>query len=367
MIISGSTISMSSQHTYAETHQSTVSLKAWVGDHRPDFEGRGSTNQAAQTAQAKARSQVSISNSAKGALQKANDAAGKAKKPAASGDDSGLDPRMLLIKAIIEAFTGMKIHLMTASDATEQQSAPQATSTKPDQQAQPSDAPQQQGWGVEYDSHTVDAESEQTNFSAQGVVKTADGKDINFSVALNMSRDQVSTTDTSIRAGDAVKKTDPLVINFSGTAAELTDTKFTFDLNSDGTGEQVSFVGPGSGFLALDKNGNGAIDNGSELFGPASGNGFSDLKALDTDGNNWIDENDKAYNDLKVWTKDSAGTDTLTSLKDSGVGAIYLGSMATPFTYKDASGNPAGEAVSTGVFLNDNGTSGTVQQVNLFS
>ncbi len=359
MIISSSAISMSSEHAYAETHQSTISLKAWVGDRRPDFEGRGAAAQLAQS-----RSQVSISNAAKNSLKQASDAASKPKKPAATGDDSELDPRIALIKAIIEAFTGKKIHIMSASDATEQDSAPQDTSQS-GQQAQA--APQQQGWGVEYDSQTVDAESEQTSFSAQGVVKTADGKEIDFTVSLNMSRDQVSTSDVSIRAGDAVKKTDPLVINYSGSAAELTDTKFTFDLNSDGTGEQVSFVAPGSGFLALDKNGNGTIDNGSELFGPSSGNGFSDLKALDTDGNGWIDENDKAYSDLQVWSKDSAGADILKSLRDTGVGAIYLGSIDTPFTYKDDSGNSAGEAVSAGVFLNDNGTAGTVQQVNLFA
>ena len=68
------------------------------------------------------------------------------------------------------------------------------------------------------------------SFSSDGVVKTADGKEINFSVDLNMSREFASQQNVSIREGDA-KKMDPLVINFDGKAPELTDTKFSFDLD----------------------------------------------------------------------------------------------------------------------------------------
>mgnify|MGYP000465316364 CR=1 FL=1 len=51
----------------------------------------------------------------------------------------------------------------------------------------------------------------------------------------------------------------------------------------------------GSGYLALNKNGDGVINDGSELFGTASGDGFYDLSMYDEDGNGWIDENDHAY------------------------------------------------------------------------
>ena len=54
-------------------------------------------------------------------------------------------------------------------------------------------------------------------------------------------------------------------------------------------------LGSGSGFLALDKNGNGKIDDGSELFGTKSGDGFADLAEYDSDGNGWIDEKGRVY------------------------------------------------------------------------
>src|SRR5699024_10596335 len=127
------------------------------------------------------------------------------------------------------------------------------------------------GWGVEYDLHEVHHEVEQTSFDAQGVIKTADGKEITFTYELEMEREFYSETNVSVRAGDAKLK-DPLVINFGGTAAQLTLQKFDFDLDADGAKDKVSRVQSGSGFLALDKNGNGAIDDGSELFGAKSGN-----------------------------------------------------------------------------------------------
>ena len=57
----------------------------------------------------------------------------------------------------------------------------------------------------------------------------------------------------------------------------VSDMKFKFDIDSDGKVDEISFVGKSSGFLALDKNEDGKINDGSELFGTKSGDGFSDL------------------------------------------------------------------------------------------
>ncbi len=164
--------------------------------------------------------------------------------------------------------------------------------------------------------------------------------------------------------GDAVKK-DPLVINFGGTAAQLTDAKFSFDLNADGKAEQISFVGAGSGFLALDKNGDGKIGNGGELFGPASGNGFQELAAYDQDKNGWIDENDAVYQKLQVWIKDAKGNDTLGALAQKNVGALYLGNIGTPFDIKNSQNQLDGQIKSSGVYLKEDGGAGTMQQIDL--
>jgi len=185
-------------------------------------------------------------------------------------------------------------------------------------------------WGLEYDLHESYYEREKVSFTAQGVIRSADGREVNISVQLSMSREFVSRQDIRIRGGDAVA-VDPLVIHFNGSLPEFTSQKFSFDLDTDGKEEQVSFVGPGSGLLALDLNCDGEVNNGRELFGPGSGNGFSELAEYDEDGNRWIDENDSIYDRLRIWTKDSAGRDVLFALGQKGIGAIFLGNIDTPF------------------------------------
>jgi hypothetical protein len=202
----------------------------------------------------------------------------------------------------------------------------------------------------------IHSESEQSSFEAQGQVQTADGRTIQFSTALNLQREYQSYTATTV----AAKTTDPLVINFSGGSARLTGAKVSFDLDSDGTPDSISFVGSGSGFLALDANGDGKVNNGSELFGPQTGNGFGELAAYDSDGNGWIDENDPVFSQLRIWTQDG-----LSTLADKGVGAISVASAETPFALKDGSNHLQGNIRATGVYLGENGPVGTVQQVDL--
>ena len=77
-----------------------------------------------------------------------------------------------------------------------------------------------------------------------------------------------------------------------------------FDIDADGEEESISYLQGGSGYLALDKNGDGVINDGSELFGTKSGDGFADLAEYDADGNGWIDENDPIFDKLLIWAKD---------------------------------------------------------------
>ena len=199
---------------------------------------------------------------------------------------------------------------------------------------------------------------------AGGVVRTADGREINFSMDVSMSRQFMSNQSLSIRAG-AAAMTDPLVINLSGVPGDLTAQKYSFDIDSDGDADQISFAGPGSGFLALDRNDDGTINDGGELFGTESGNGFKDLAAFDTDGNQWIDENDAVFDKLRIWMKSESGQDQLVALGQAGVGAIYLGNVSTEFAVKDEANTQQGQVRSSGMFLRENGGAGVIQQIDL--
>lgn len=366
-------VSLESEHTYSKQVSRTESLRAWVGDQRPDFEAlEHETN-------ANVSARVAISEAARQALAAATESEPNAiatdnGQEAVNGiravnDESLHDAKLNLLIRLVEALTGKKVQLMDAGTIGKLAASDQALA-QADKLALVSTAPaaaeaQPQGWGVEYDYHEVTHESEHTSFTARGEILTADGKRLQFDLTLQMSREYYEETSISLRAGDAERK-DPLVINFEGNAAELTDQKFDFDIDADGEADRISFVGSASGFLALDRNGNGIIDDGNELFGARTGDGFAELAAYDEDGNGWIDENDSIFAQLRIWTKDGNGDDHLSTLAERSIGALYLGQVDTPFDLNDNRNRQHGQILSTGIYLSEDGRAGTVQQLDLF-
>ena len=63
--------------------------------------------------------------------------------------------------------------------------------------------------------------------------------------------------------------------------------------------------------------------------------------------------------------KDAAGKDVLMALGQKGVGAIYLGNVSTSFALKGAGNQTNGELQRTGIYLNENGSAGTIQHIDL--
>jgi hypothetical protein len=257
--------------------------------------------------------------------------------------------------------TGQSIRLLTAEELA------QGTRDNPRLSEQINDTspegPQRAGWGLRYDASESHTEVETASFRAEGIVRTDDDREVRFTLDVQMARSFTGSASVSMRAGDAL--IDPLVVNFSGPAARLTDQKFAFDLDADGRDETIPFAGAGSGLLAFDINDDGKINDGRELFGPTTGNGFAELAKLDQDQNGWIDEQDASYESLGVWTKAADGTDLLTGLKESGVGAIFTGYADTAFALKDGANGLTGQVRRTGLYLAESGKAGSVQQVDI--
>lgn len=275
------------------------------------------------------------------------------------------DPMLRLIRAMVAMLTGREVQVFDARELTSP--APAGAAAEP---SRPSDSARgasarAAGFAAEYRRHEAYSEVEQTSFQAEGVVRTAAGEEIKFSISLEMSRSYQRQSEVSIQFGEARARKDPLVLNFAGTAAQLSSQRFSFDLDADGRTEEINFVRGGSGFLALDRNADGKINNGLELFGALSGDGFAELAALDSDGNGWIDSGDEAFENLRIWSKDAGGKDQLLGLAQAGIGALSVASVDTPFALKNSANELQGQIRATGLYLREGGGVGTMQQIDL--
>lgn len=352
MIIANSAVQLYSERTAKEQHVQRESLSIWRdksvaagnGRRQNGFDG------------------VGMKRAALAELVHFSDKAKRVKPQRAIAESvpeeakNIADLNIRILAAMVERLTGKVISVALPQDAA----ASSEVAIPPEGQTA---TPQASETGIAYDYYESHYEYESTSFAAQGSIQTNDGTTIDFSVQLNMTREFMSENSVSIRAGAALK--DPLVVNFNGSAAEVTQRDFSFDIDVDGQKDQIAFVGPNSGFLALDKNGDQQINDGSELFGALSGDGFADLSLYDLDGNSWIDENDAIYKNLRIWMKDSEGRDRLFSLGEKGVGAIYLNHIDTPFALKNSADELLGQVRASGVFLGEDGSVGTVQQIDL--
>jgi hypothetical protein len=206
-------------------------------------------------------------------------------------------------------------------------------------------------------------EVEALAFSAGGQLETADGRrvTIDFDQLLVRSYQQVSTV--SLRPAPAATR-DPLILNF-GSGPELTRGRVSFDLDGNGSPESIAFATGDSAFLALDRNGNGRIDDGLELFGARTGDGFEELAAFDEDGNGFIDSGDAVFERLRLLSRGEDGASRLVSLAEREVGALYLGRVATPFDVNTTDNETLARVRTSGLYLDEQLRPGSLQQLDL--
>jgi hypothetical protein len=141
----------------------------------------------------------------------------------------------------------------------------------------------------------------------------------------------------------------PLILDLDGDGVETLGQDFYihFDHDKNGFAERTGWVGADDGLLVLDRNGNGRIDNGGELFGnhsgtgPAPANGFAALAEFDSNRDGRIDASDAAFANLRVWKAANSNglTDAgeLLTLQQAGVGSLSL--SYTTGSAVDAQGN----------------------------
>ncbi len=364
MKIAQSSVTLASSQISIDTRTSSTSLRIW--DNRPDRKSfEEVTDSGKKNVRRKPFDRISISPELIEQQRLKNQTTDSQKNDDLIDDINDEwfgDIRLKIFKDLVEMFTGKEIKVYKPEESeSDSDTQNQITDTSSASSQQP---PQLQGWGIDYQHKETHYTKEGFSFEASGSIVTTSGAKIKFITSLAMNREQYEELSVSLKAGDAL--IDPLMINFNGSAAQLSSQKFQFDLNIDGILDTISVPANGSGFLAYDKNGDGIINDGSELFGPSSGNGFSELSAYDDDKNGWIDENDRIFSDLRIWEKDENGDDTVSTLLQKNVGAIYTGNAATNYTMLDNSNSLNGVLRQSGIWLNEKtGAAGIVSEIDI--
>ena len=172
--------------------------------------------------------------------------------------------------------------------------------------------------------------------------------------------------------GTAEEVRSPLVVDMDGDGVETVTAEggVYFDHDANGFKENSGWVGQDDGILVRDINGNGIIDNGTELFGNnsvlSSGekavNGFEALKDLDDNNDGIFDHNDKAWNEVKIWQDKNfnglSDEGELLTLEQAGIAGINLDYDNQENV--DENGNAHKQ---TGTFIKTDGTNGTITDV----
>ena len=131
-----------------------------------------------------------------------------------------------------------------------------------------------------------------------------------------------------------------LDLNGDGVRTQSIDAGVKFDLFDDGVAISTGWVSGGDGLLVLDRNHDGQIKDGSELFGSATrlsngekaSDGYAALRELDSNGDGTISSDDAIYGDLRVWVDSNSdgisGAGETKTLAELGIAKINLNATA---------------------------------------
>jgi Ca2+-binding RTX toxin-like protein len=142
---------------------------------------------------------------------------------------------------------------------------------------------------------------------------------------------------------NAYSYVDPLIVDLDGDGVETVskDVGIVFDHDGDGHKAGTGWVSKDDAFVVLDRNKNGKIDNGSELFGvntllsngKLAGNGFEALADLDSTNDGVFDSQDDLYGEVRLWQDRNqdgiSQADELLSLAAAGIVSIKVSGAAS--------------------------------------
>jgi archaellum component FlaG (FlaF/FlaG flagellin family) len=165
-------------------------------------------------------------------------------------------------------------------------------------------------------------------------------------------------------------RTDPLILDLDGDGLETvginSGNPILFDHDGDGVKAATGWANSDDAFLVLDRNGNGSIDSGRELFGDSTplaaggtaADGFAALAEEDTNGDGKVDSLDARFVNLRLWrdlNQDGISqADELFTLASQSITSLNVAKTANSQVL--ANGN---EIADLGSFVRADGTTST--------
>ncbi len=159
------------------------------------------------------------------------------------------------------------------------------------------------------------------------------------------------------------RRADPLTLDLDGDGIEtralvnpdtLTSTSGTspvyFDYDGNGTRVNTAWISPDDGLLVFDRNGNGIIDDASELFsdytllesGYKAANGYAALKQEDTNYDGVVNNLDANWNNLRIWkdlnTDGISQSDELLTMEQAGITGLNTNATNNQYTFTKSDG-----------------------------
>ncbi|GAB2934956.1 hypothetical protein [Rheinheimera gaetbuli] len=193
----------------------------------------------------------------------------------------------------------------------------------------------------------------QANFSGQLQMQDGSSVSFNFELSMQVSWARYSYIEQPLQ--------DPLIVSLDNSPAKLTDSHTDFDLFNNGTAVQLPQLAAQQFYLAYDRNNDKQVNNGAELFGPQSGQGFAELAAFDDNGNGFIDPGDDIWQYLYLWRPKQ----DLLTMAEAKLGAFSVSSAATPMPLLDKQQQKQGEIQRSGLAFTEDARPVLVQQIDL--
>ena len=204
---------------------------------------------------------------------------------------------------------------------------------------------------------------QQLNYQVQGEFNINDQElSLNYNLSISSERSSYSKLEMS-----AAALKDPLLVQFGSQGLGNIQGQTSFAINQDNTLDNLPIFTGDIGYLVYDQNNNQRADDGSELFGPRTGQGFVELAQMDSNKNGFIDVGDQQFEQLYLWqpSDDSNQTEQWLSLKEAKIQAISLSAISTPFDFYDQQGKIQAQLRQSSFAISEDGYGRGVHQVDV--